>query len=41
MLGIKEKIINPLPVSQLRRYRDEVIKYMTKDLDGLSIVALQ
>ncbi len=41
LLGIKEKIINPLPVSQLRRYRDEVIKYMTKDLDGLSIVALQ
>ncbi len=39
LLGIKEKIINPLPVSQLWRYRDEVIKYMTKDLDGLSIVA--
>ncbi|NLS34379.1 F0F1 ATP synthase subunit alpha [Mycoplasma agalactiae] len=37
LLGVKEKIINPLPASQLRRYRDEVIKFMTKELEGIKI----
>ncbi|WP_029513418.1 F0F1 ATP synthase subunit alpha [Mycoplasmopsis primatum] len=38
LLGVKERIINPLPVEQIRRYRDEVIKFMTKNIEGLEIV---
>lgn len=38
LLGVKERIINPLPQSEIKRYRDEVVKLFTKDLTGLNII---
>ncbi|WP_051590859.1 F0F1 ATP synthase subunit alpha [Mycoplasmopsis felifaucium] len=38
LMGVKEKIINPLPATEINRYRDEVIKFINKDLTGINLV---
>ncbi|WP_338822917.1 F0F1 ATP synthase subunit alpha [Mycoplasmopsis felifaucium] len=38
LMGVKEKIINPLPASEINRYCDEVIKFINKDLTGINLV---
>ncbi|MBZ4195607.1 F0F1 ATP synthase subunit alpha [Mycoplasma tauri] len=38
LLGVKERIINPLPAEHIKRYKDEVIRFMTKDIEGLNIL---
>lgn len=37
LLGVKERIINPLPAKYISRYREEVIKYIESDPEGVSI----
>ncbi|WP_406617520.1 F0F1 ATP synthase subunit alpha [Mycoplasmopsis adleri] len=38
LLGVKEKIINPLPLNEIKRYRNEVVNFITKDLTGINLV---
>lgn len=37
LLGVNKRIINPLPVSEIRKYRDAVIKYMETDAEGIRL----
>lgn len=37
LLGVKERIINPLPKEYIHDYRDAVIKYLEGDVDGHAI----
>ncbi|OAB48915.1 F0F1 ATP synthase subunit alpha [Mycoplasmopsis gallinarum] len=37
LLGVKEKIINPLPVDKVKTYRTDVIDFITRTEDGILI----
>ncbi|WP_406614972.1 F0F1 ATP synthase subunit alpha [Mycoplasmopsis hyopharyngis] len=37
LLGVKEKVINPLPKEKVHKFRDKVIKFMENDPKGVSI----
>lgn len=37
IIGVKERIINPLPKNKIHDYRNDVIKYLERDADGVRI----
>ncbi|QSF13834.1 F0F1 ATP synthase subunit alpha [Mycoplasma sp. Mirounga ES2805-ORL] len=37
LLGVKEKIINPLPQNTMKKYRDNIIKYFNEDKKGIEL----
>lgn len=38
LLGVKEKIINPLPLEQVKQYRNNVSQFINKTLEGINLV---
>ncbi len=37
LLGVKEKVIDPLPKNKIHKFRDKIIKFMENDPKGVSI----
>ncbi|MGZ9762483.1 F0F1 ATP synthase subunit alpha [Mycoplasma sp. 394] len=37
LLGVKERLINPLPLDYMHEYRDQVINWVTNDSEGMQV----